>query len=576
MRFPTFFTQGVGSAKRHGGAGERENIVVGMNDDTKNARGPYAGANPVMTKDIANAVIQLAAYKKALDAHALVSKTDARGRITAANDTFCEISGYARDELIGKDHRMLNSGHHSNEFMADLWKTIRDQQIWHGTIRNLSKDGSFYWVKSTIFPVVNKNNDICEFISIRTHVPDLQVAKDEAEAASHLKSEFLAVMSHEIRTPMNGVLGAAEILQTMDLSSEMRRFVDIISDSGTSLLELLNDILDLSKLNAGKTVFEETEFRLSDTVGKVASIHNLKASEKDIGLNVTIDNDVNDFRVGDPGKLTQILHNLLSNAVKFTNDGLVQLTLSNASKDTGDEAALMIAVSDTGIGMSDEQIANVFSPFVQADSSIARNFGGTGLGLSIVKRIVDAMGGEINLSSTPGVGSTFRIKLNFATATKTSAVAPQKNAVNVGKLPAATSILVAEDNETNRLIIKTFLKRAGATATMAENGKEAVEHFQRGQYDLILMDIHMPVMDGEEAFQEIRNLQDKGGLNHTPIIAVTADAMDHQVRHYLDFGFDGHLPKPVTEKSLVQTILQNLPSVKTDSLSSSAASTAHS
>jgi CheY-like chemotaxis protein len=209
--------------------------------------------------------------------------------------------------------------------------------------------------------------------------------------------------------------------------------------------------------------------------------------------------------------------------------------------------------------MAEEQVAKVFSPFVQADSSTARNYGGTGLGLSIVKRIVDAMGGEINLSSTPGVGSTFRITLDFAVANETAAAAPQKIAVNTDKLPAATSILVAEDNETNRLIIETFLKRAGAATTMAENGEDAVEQFKRGRYDLILMDIHMPVMDGEEAFQEIRKLQGGGGFDHTPIIAVTADAMDHQVRHYLDFGFDGHLPKPVTEKALVQTILRNLP-----------------
>ncbi len=549
---------------------------MGKSADTAVARAPHAASNPAMTKDIADAVIQLAAYKKALDAHALVSKADVRGRITAANDKFCEISGYARSELIGKDHRLLNSGHHSSEFMGELWETIRNGEIWHGTIRNQSKNGNLYWVKSTIFPVANNSGDICEYISIRTHVPDLQIAKDEAEAASRLKSEFLAVMSHEIRTPMNGVLGAAEILQNMDLDAEMRRFVDIIADSGNLLLDLLNDILDLSKMNAGKTVFEETEFHLSEVVEKVASIHGLKASEKNIGLNVTIENDVVDCRLGDPGKLTQILHNLLSNAIKFTNDGLVQLTLSNAQKGASDETALMIAVSDTGIGMTEEQVAKVFSPFVQADSSTARNYGGTGLGLSIVKRIVDAMGGEIDLSSTPDVGSTFHITLGLAVANETAVAAPQKITVNMDKLPTATSILVAEDNETNRLIIETFLKRAGATATMAENGEDAVEQFKRGRYDLILMDIHMPVMDGEEAFQEIRKLQNNGGFDMTPIIAVTADAMDHQVRHYLDFGFDGHLPKPVTEKALVQIILRNLRPVDATCSTADAVIAAHS
>ncbi len=513
-----------------------------------------------------NAIGELTAYKEALDEHALVSRTDARGRISYANDKFCEISGYDLADLIGKDHRILNSGHHSREFMTELWRTIRDKQIWHGTIKNRAKDGQFYWVESTIVPILNKQGDICEYISIRTCVPELQIAKDEAEAANRAKSDFLATMSHEIRTPMNGVLGAAEILQKMELTPEMRRYVDVIVNSGGLLMSLLNDILDLSKLRAGKSPLEETDFRLSEIVKSVTSVHSLKAAEKNIKFDAVIETGVSDCRSGDPHKLTQILHNLLSNAIKFTEDGLVQLTISNAGEEGAHGEPIMITVSDTGIGMTEDHVANVFSPFVQADSSTTRKFGGTGLGLAIVKNIVDNMSGEISVESAPGAGTTFRIKLPFAIADETPVMVTCDDAIEINELSGATSILVAEDNETNCLIMEAFLKRAGATATIVENGQDAVEAFRRGQFDLIMLDIHMPVMDGEQALREIRGIEDQEDINKTPIIAVTANAMEHQVRHYFDIGFDDYLAKPISEKTLLQVIARNQSHIGASSL----------
>jgi len=521
------------------------------------ASGVHPDCSSSSEKESNNVIGELAAYKEALDEHALVSKTDARGRISYANDKFCEISGYDRADLIGKDHRILNSGHHSREFMTELWRTVRDKQIWHGTIKNRSKDGSFYWVESTIVPILNNHGDICEYISIRTCVPELQIAKDEAEAANRAKSDFLATMSHEIRTPMNGVLGAAELLQKMDLTPEMRRFVDIIVNSGGLLMSLLNDILDLSKLRAGKSPLEETDFRLSEIIKSVTSVHTLKTSEKDIQFNAVIENDVFDSRLGDPHKLTQILHNLVSNAIKFTNNGLVQLTISNARESAVGDGSIVVTVSDTGIGMTKEHVANVFSPFVQADSSTTRKFGGTGLGLAIVKNIVETMNGDISIESLPGAGTTFRIILPIALADETDATDSKTDAIELDKPSGVTSILVAEDNETNCLIMEAFLKRAGATTTIVENGQEAVEAFKRGQFDLVMLDIHMPVMDGEQALREIRELEEKQGRNKTPIIAVTADAMEHQVRHYLDIGFDDYLAKPISETTLLQSIARN-------------------
>ncbi len=506
-------------------------------------------------KEVSNNILgELAAYKAAFDEHSLVSKTDARGRICYANDKFCETSRYSRAELIGKDHRLLNSGHHSPEFMKGLWETIKSNQVWHGTIKNRAKDGSFYWVESTIVPIQNNRGEICEYISIRTCVPELLIAKDEAEAASRAKSDFLTTMSHEIRTPMNGVLGAADILQHMDLTPDMRRFVDIIVDSGDLLMSIINDILDLSKHRAGKSPLEETNFRLSEIVNSVTSVHALKAAEKNIQFNSTIQNDVFDCRLGDPHKLSQILHNLLSNAIKFTSDGLVQLTVSNRRTGAVEDEAVVITVSDTGIGMTKEHVAVAFSPFVQADSSTTRKFGGTGLGLSIVKSITEAMRGEIKLDSIPGTGTTFRVTIPLPTFCQSVATDTKEVAHAFNELSNPTSILVAEDNQTNSLIMEAFLKRIGATASFVENGRDAVEAFKHGMFDLVLMDINMPVMDGSLAFREIRKLEEKEGRTKTPIIAVTADAMDHQVRKYLDVGFDGHLPKPVNQKALLQII----------------------
>jgi PAS domain S-box-containing protein len=519
---------------------------------------PYPGRDAPSAAASDGDVAELAAYKTALDQHALIAKTNIRGRITYANDKFCEISQYDRADLIGQDHRLLNSAYHSKEFMADLWNTIRNGKPWHGTIRNRAKDGSFYWVETSIIPILNENGKIHEYLSVRTHIPDLQIAKNEAEEANRAKSEFLAAMSHEIRTPMNGVLGAATLLQGMNLTREMREFVDIIVDSGGLLMNLLNDILDLSKFKAGNISLEEIRFQLSDVVEKVASVHALKASEKDLQFNVKIESDVSDFRLGDPHRITQILHNLLSNAIKFTQDGSVQLTVSNAREGADGDGAIVMTVSDTGIGMPAEYVDKAFASFVQADSSITRKFGGTGLGLSIVKNIVDAMRGEIQVDTAPGAGSTFRIILPLPVTGGSAVAEPSNTIAKADALPEATSILVAEDNETNCLIIEAFLKRAGATTTIVKNGLEAVEACKHNQFDLILMDIHMPVMDGERALREIRSLEEKNRRGKTPVVAVTADAMDHQVRHYIELGFDGHMPKPINEKILVRTILENL------------------
>lgn len=505
------------------------------------------------------AISELSVYKQAIDQHALVSKADSRGRIIYANDKFCEISRYDRDELIGQDHRILNSGFHSKEFMAELWRALRGGSAWHGTIRNRAKDGSFYWVESSIFPVEKSGGHGVEYLSIRTHIPDLQRAKDEAERANRAKSVFLAAMSHELRTPMNGVLGAAAILQKMNLTSEMREYVDMIASSGGLLMSLLNDILDLMKFQAGKVVLEKTDFSLHDIVRRASAIHQLKAVEKNLQFELRVDPSAVDMRLGDPHKITQVLHNLLSNAVKFTETGSVTMIVSDVESADSECKGISITVADTGIGMPKEFASNAFAPFTQADSAITRRFGGTGLGLSITKNIVEAMKGEMQVDSRLGEGTTFRITLPLPVFSgPPSSITEDLTPAARGSLPVA-SILVVDDNQTNCLILAAFLKRVGVSPVIVKSGREAVEASIARKFDIILMDINMPVMGGEQAFREIRQIEIARNLVPTPIIAVSADVMPDQVRHFLDFGFDAHLPKPINEHALFDVISRLLP-----------------
>lgn len=499
-------------------------------------------------------ISELAAYKQAIDQHALVSRADRRGRITFVNDKFCEISRYAREELIGQDHRILNSGFHSKEFMAELWRSIQDGSAWRGLIRNRAKDGSLYWVETSIFPTEETGLGGIEYLSIRTHVPDLQRAKDEAEQASRTKSAFLSTMSHELRTPMNGVLGAAAILQKMNLTPEMREFVDMIVDSGGVLMSLLNDILDLSKFQTGKVVLEKTDFSLLSVVRRTSALHSLKAAEKNLQLDLKIAPGLIDERLGDPHKITQILHNLLSNAVKFTETGSVTMTVSNAEQRGGESEGISIIVADSGVGMPKEFVANAFLPFTQADGTITRRFGGTGLGLSIVKNIVDAMKGEIQVESRLGEGTTIRVILPLPVFLGPATSKIESPARDAHALLRRTSVLVVDDNQTNCLILEAFLKRAGVTPVIVQNGREAVEAVSNRRFDIILMDIHMPVMGGEAALHEIRRIEAERFLAPIPIMAVTADAMPEQVQHFQKIGFDGHLAKPVNEKALFDAI----------------------
>jgi len=367
---------------------------------------------------------------------------------------------------------------------------------------------------------------------------------EEALAANKAKSTFLATMSHEIRTPLNGVIGLSEILRDDDLPEKSANHIETIHGSGLLLLQLLNDILDFSKIEAGHLELESAPLNLDDIAKKTTEIHALKAREKGLTLVFAIADNVARRRMGDEYRIAQILHNLVSNAIKFTVNGGVEARIA----DDGRADWLRIEVSDTGIGMNEAQAERVLQPFAQADNTITRKFGGTGLGLSIVKGIVESMDGRIAVRSTVGEGTTITVALRLPEMVSEGIGAGATENLSEEQMDfSGLRVLNVDDNQVNRLVVTSFLSSIGATSIEADSGEAAISRIESDTFDLILMDIAMPGMDGVEAMQTIKNAL---GEDTPPIFAASAHAMRHEIDDYMAKGFDGYLTKPITRNKL--------------------------
>jgi signal transduction histidine kinase/HPt (histidine-containing phosphotransfer) domain-containing protein len=377
--------------------------------------------------------------------------------------------------------------------------------------------------------------------------------------ANRSKSEFLASMSHEIRTPLNSIIGMAEVLAETALSAEQHEYVRIFRSAGENLLEIINDILDLSKIEAGQTELESIDFDLPTLLDSVTSLVSLRADEQETLIHTHIDSDVPFYLKGDPTRLRQILLNLVGNAVKFTRKGKVEIKVSTESQ-TGPEQKLLFSITDNGIGIPTDKQQLIFDSFTQADSLTTRKYGGTGLGLTICQKLLNIMQGRIWLTSQPEKGSTFFFTIPFSQATSPR---PEID-TNIGIQPArcellqAARILLVDDNKDNCNLIRLYLYNTPFTLKTAGNGQEAVTTFCAKPYDLILMDIEMPIMDGYEATQKIRQWEQRQQRTPVPIIALTAHAFIRFKKKCLDAGCNDFLTKPVKKAKLIETIATHL------------------
>ena len=626
------------------------------------------------------ALNELRNQKIALDEHAIVSITDMQGNIIYVNRRFIETSQYSEAELLGRNHRLVNSAHHPQEFFRDMWRTISGGKVWHGEVRNRAKDGSYYWVDSTVVPFLDEQGKPYQYVSVRTditerkraaedlelyqlmieksgdpffviddddncrmvyvneaavqhfgapreeiltwRIPDwdpnftyemlpqhvekirqvqnlfiesmhrvrggelapveislnlvqykgrichfgyfkniserkrieqeLIQAKEEAEAASKAKGEFLAVMSHEIRTPMNGIIGMTELALDTKLDEAQREYLGLVKSSADALLVIINDILDFSKIEAGKMELEQVPFDLRELFKSTAKILAVRAAQKDVAVVCRIDDAVPQMLLGDPGRLRQVLTNLLGNAIKFSHRGEVALRV-NALTHAGDHVRLRIDVADQGIGIPADKLDHIFEAFSQADASTTRQYGGTGLGLAISSQLVAAMGGRLGVESEVGRGSVFGFDAEFPigdAALMESATGQPMPAMQ--EMTVRLNVLLAEDNAVNRKVALTLLDRWGHRVAIAHNGREAVELSGAQTFDVVLMDMLMPEMDGLDATRRIRDLG-----NAVPIVAMTANATEEDRQRCLDAGMNDFVSKPMVADDL-RAVLQRI------------------
>ncbi|MFA7262467.1 MAG: ATP-binding protein [Caulobacter sp.] len=526
------------------------------------ARRRWRGARAALRRNLA---VKAGLPDRAEDILASILNVSGEGVIVAGSDmrilVFSEgasaIFGYRPGEVLGRSIDILvpeqhRDGHegHMRGFAAGAVASRRmvGRQVVHGRTKageivplevGLSKLDSG---ADVLFTAIVR--DISERVAAEVA---LAQAATEANAANAAKSAFLATMSHEIRTPLNGVLGMAQAMARDDLPALQRERLEVIRQSGETLLVILNDLLDLAKIEAGKLELEEAEFDLAELATGAHATFAALAAQKGLDFELRVlDRSRGAYR-GDPLRIRQVLHNLISNAIKFTDAGSVRVTAGRRG------GVLTFVVKDTGIGVAPERIADLFGKFEQVDTSSTRRFGGTGLGLAICRDLVGLMGGDIAVNSRPGRGTLFRVSLPLARVASGRRVA-EPPATARPMSDSALRVLVAEDNPTNQLVIRTLLSQVGIEPDLVADGQAAISAWEEGEYDLILMDIQMPRMDGAVATGIIRGREAAEGRARTPILALTANAMTHQLAEYGQAGMDGHVAKPIEIDKLFHAI----------------------
>jgi PAS domain S-box-containing protein len=478
------------------------------------------------------------------------------GKIITANEAFCEISGYSLSEMIGQDGGELFLDASERELMKQRNESRRVgvKDVYELRVFN-KKNEPRYWLVSAA-PRLSDDGEILGSIGIHwdiTHMKELEFqlteSRKKAEDSSRAKAMFLANMSHEIRTPLNGIVSMAEQLSKSGLNSDQSRFVDIMTSASSTLLAIINDVLDISKIEAGKFSVETIPFDFTKSAEDALSIFKAKAQEKNINYSYSfIGFDAMGLLLGDPYRLNQVLFNIVGNAIKFTSKGRVSVQIEMLSRQS-QKVEIRIRVEDTGVGMDPGYLQRVYEAFSQEDNSITRKFGGSGLGLSIARSIIQIMGGDLQIKSYKGRGTT--VTIDF-TLTETSLKQANSQSLDTNHVDLSkVKVLAVEDNELNKMVLQVVLEKYGCQIEIASNGEEALEILTAQDFDIILMDVQMPVMDGIEATRIIR---EKRNIT-TPIIGLSANALREEVTICKSAGMNDYLVKPYTEKQLMEVML---------------------